>query len=1258
MRFMLPFARNFLPLITVLALAAAVPAAAEVLVVDRVGVTPGLSPAADVLAVEVRAFDGGESALRVSFLSLDPAAPGGLGAAFAAAGDAAVVLEITAERSGASPQLLARTELVRTGSRYAPRVEPGTASAAAWTTPDDPDAVYVTLPAALAAAGRARFTVKAAVADKAGPADLVTAAWPADKAYAANCALVLHGNQGLGYSDVFHGRSDDLEGSGFDEALQVHQGTGVPGNFHLAGLLQSSAEWAARNGDPVDFNAWLAAGAGAGWAGLISSAYGQHIMPFVQNPMNDWAVGVQAAMTSTRYGYVPRVAWVPERVWLNTGGYPSAGVNDWIGDNWQGHGIDGVILDDDVHLAGHDNHQIHFLNANGLRLIPRDRSFTGNIVGGNGQASLDILAGLAGSGVGEFRIAVLAEDWEALSEMGGWADIVPNAKETYDWFVGKCSDESSWLSTWKLADALGNANFNGSWIDVNPGTYGEIGGADGYGGGDNGWYTHWASWVPFANGGDGNGNCGGWGGNCKNYGTLWNDAYTALMAAPDNNISQAGWYVLMTNLHETAWHDGMGGPISGWQHKYSAHVKNAMIYAEAAHWAAGEYLATTNAYTSDIDNDGWDEAILHNDRLFCVFESTGGRLTHLFVKGPGYDDTAIGIDNAYWADTEGDYNDVNHVGAFSDVSPNYQHDPYAWTLGLDGATAAITLSRNEVSRTITLAEGDTFLDAVYSVGPATHWLQAGFSPSLVDLVWNAELDRVWAPDAAYMGHRNPNTGMAAAWIVGAGGAAHQRDFTATLMKGDEIRGEGVFQVRLFAGPTSAPDGAGDIAELRAMVAEVVDTIGPGVTAASWYPANGRLQLSFDQQTDAADPAGVTLAAAGGGASVTLPAGTPVVETGAAVTRTFVLDAATTAAVEALGLDLRLELAAGAVTDLSGVGNAAVTLADDVVVDAAATAIAIDGNIEADEWAGAHVLADSSDSQWTAANEIDRLLVDWDDDYLYLAIDGQVTSNSWLLYLDVDPGAGAGPTDLSAIDAWERGAVFSAPGFAPDFQYGCYQHQSVYDGDGVWRLTSATTTENVSDEVVSAFDSQHLNGELSGSEIAIPWNTLYGLGAGMVPAGAEIALVASICWDPEPDGQLGGDSAPSNTAAALPAVDAAWTVTVDADGDGRPDTDAASAVPSPAAVRARLLPNVPNPFNPTTTLRYEIPGPGPAEVELSIFDLRGRLVTTLVRGAVEPGEHRAVWDGRAADGRPVAAGTYFSRLKSGGQVSHRPLSLVK
>lgn len=1250
----------FLAALSLAAAAAAVPSSPaqraglvlrQVLAVDAVGESASLPPAADVLAVELygRGADG-PSVLRVSFLSLAPREVPSLVAAQAAAGAPAMVTV-----SVAAPGLEVAATLRERDGRFA--AEADKRDGAGWfTVPGDPDALYLPLGAGPAAAAGGAWPVT--VTTTAGAAgDQVAASYPATKAYEAHCALVLHGNQGLGYTDVLHGRGDDTEGSGFDEALQVHQATGVPGNFHLSGTLMTAAEWAARNGDPVDFNAWLAAGVTAGWAGMVTSAYGQHIMPFVNNAMNDWAVETQAQMVQSRYGYTPRVAWVPERVWLNTSGYPSSGVNDWIGDNWQSHGVWGVILDDDVHLAGHDNHRIHTLAANGLRLVPRDRNFTGSIIGGNGQGALNVLTGLAGSGVGEYRIAVAAEDWEAIGEMGGWASITPNAKETYDWFVNKCSAESAWLHTWKLADALANPNFTGDTMSVAPGTYTEIGGAGGYGGGDNGWYTHWAGYVPFANGGNGSGSCAGAGGNCKSYGALWNDAYNALMGAPNNNVAQAGWYVLMTNLHETAWHDSMGGPISGWQHKYSAHIKNAMIYAAAAHWAAGEYATTTNAYLSDIDDDGYQEAVLHNDRLFAVFEGNGGRLTHLFVRGPGYDDTAIGVDNAYWSDTEGDYNDANHVGALSDVSPDYQHLGYAMTPAVAGGTATLTLTHAEVTKTVSLATGVPYCTVTYSVGSATHWIKAGYSPSLVDLVWNAELQRVWAPDASYMGFRNPNTGVVAACVLGGGGAAHQQELSGTLMRGDEIRGSGVFQYLLYAAPASAPGPGGEVAELRTLADNLHDTIGPAALAAAWYPQTDRLVLGFDQAASLAVAGGISITGPSG--TVTLPAGTTVVGSQPSVSLTLAVDAATAAALDAqaaLGA-LSLRLAAGAVTDANGNGNLALG-APGLPVSVLGTSVVINGRIDADEWAGAQVLNDQGDSGWTSANEIDRLLVKWDAQYLYVAIDGQVSGNSWLLYLDVDPGSANGQANLAATNAWERGAVFTAAGFRPDFQYGCYQHQSQYDGDGFWQLLSPTTTQDRTGEIASEFDSFHAFGALSGSEVAIPWNTLYGLGAGHVPAGAHVALVASVCWDPEPNGALGGDSAPSNLSAALPTVDNAWNVAIDGNGDGIPDGAWVAGVPHAAAAAARLLPNRPNPFNPSTVLEFEV-GAGPAaDVTLAIYDVGGRLVRALVNESLAPGRYSRPWDGLDARGRAVAAGTYFARLSARGQVVTRPLSLVK
>jgi hypothetical protein len=102
-----------------------------------------------------------------------------------------------------------------------------------------------------------------------------------------------------------------------------------------------------------------------------------------------------------------------------------------------------------------------------------------------------------------------------------------------------------------------------------------------------------------------------------------------------------------------------------------------------------------------------------------------------------------------------------------------------------------------------------------------------------------------------------------------------------------------------------------------------------------------------------------------------------------------------------------------------------------------------------------------------------------------------------------------------------------------------------------------------------------------------------------------------------------------------------------------------APPAGRAV-ARLLPNVPNPFNPRTALRFELDVP--ARVELRVHDLRGRRVRVLEAGELPAGTHVRIWDGRDASGRDVASGVYLAELRAtgGGRVvtSSRALTLVR
>jgi len=81
------------------------------------------------------------------------------------------------------------------------------------------------------------------------------------------------------------------------------------------------------------------------------------------------------------------------------------------------------------------------------------------------------------------------------------------------------------------------------------------------------------------------------------------------------------------------------------------------------------------------------------------------------------------------------------------------------------------------------------------------------------------------------------------------------------------------------------------------------------------------------------------------------------------------------------------------------------------------------------------------------------------------------------------------------------------------------------------------------------------------------------------------------------------------------------------------------------VHFRLLQNVPNPFNPVTTISYDLPVPVP-RVRLRIYDLRGRLVKTLTDDHQMAGVKSVVWNGRDDHGGAVASGAYFYVLEAG------------
>lgn len=88
----------------------------------------------------------------------------------------------------------------------------------------------------------------------------------------------------------------------------------------------------------------------------------------------------------------------------------------------------------------------------------------------------------------------------------------------------------------------------------------------------------------------------------------------------------------------------------------------------------------------------------------------------------------------------------------------------------------------------------------------------------------------------------------------------------------------------------------------------------------------------------------------------------------------------------------------------------------------------------------------------------------------------------------------------------------------------------------------------------------------------------------------------------------------------------------------------------------LQQNYPNPFNPDAAIRYQLPSA--AQVRLTVYNILGQKIRTLVNERMEPGYYQAEWDGRDEWGRPQGSGIYIYRLEAGNFRMARKMTLLK
>jgi hypothetical protein len=113
-----------------------------------------------------------------------------------------------------------------------------------------------------------------------------------------------------------------------------------------------------------------------------------------------------------------------------------------------------------------------------------------------------------------------------------------------------------------------------------------------------------------------------------------------------------------------------------------------------------------------------------------------------------------------------------------------------------------------------------------------------------------------------------------------------------------------------------------------------------------------------------------------------------------------------------------------------------------------------------------------------------------------------------------------------------------------------------------------------------------------------------------------------------------------------------------DGNYCPGLSAIEGENSPSSLS--LSSAYPNPFNPTTTIRFDIPVGVEIHGEsfLGVFDLKGRLVKTLADRINHPGQYTVSWDATNSSGVEVSAGIYIVKLNVGNLFKSNKIVLLK
>lgn len=231
-------------------------------------------------------------------------------------------------------------------------------------------------------------------------------------------------------------------------------------------------------------------------------------------------------------------------------------------------------------------------------------------------------------------------------------------------------------------------------------------------------------------------------------------------------------------------------------------------------------------------------------------------------------------------------------------------------------------------------------------------------------------------------------------------------------------------------------------------------------------------------------------------------------------------------------------------------------------------------------------------------------------------DSEVGFDDFLLLADNFGRVGMQVATTARPVAASRGQLYAQPG-----------------GDGDWELRGAGLDglRGLTVVVPAGVTPDVLAGGFgSTAHESLLWN---------LPDGRQRLAIAAVGDDPVTDDLLLRFTGLDAGAAQQIAASAEWLDSV-----GRVHRVSAATTRPTASVLHNAYPN---PFNPSTTIPFDIGGVAPVMVRLEVYDVLGQQVSTLLdEPALMPGAYRVTWDARNRSGHSVASGLYFVRLTSG------------